>query len=113
MRPPRFVSILAVTSFLVFAGCPVNGPAVAAQGDLVAIAWFTAAQDDPSVLVAFSEDGGRSHGEPLRVDHGSPLGRVDVLLLDHGTVLVSWLEHDEGQARIVVRPVTPSAALSM
>ena len=93
------------------AACPVNGPTVAAQGDLVAVAWFTAAQDDASVLVAFSEDGGRSYGEPLRVDHGSPLGRVDVVLLDQGTALVSWLEHDEGQARIVVRPVTASGAL--
>ena len=93
------------------AACPVNGPTVAAQGDLVAIAWFTAAEDDASVLVAFSEDGGRSYGEPLRVDHGKPLGRVDVVLLDQGTALVSWLEHDEGEARIVVRPVAPSGAL--
>jgi hypothetical protein len=93
------------------AACPVNGPAVAAQGDLVAVAWFTAAQDSASVLVAFSRDGGGTFGPPLQVDHGKPLGRVDLLLLENGTALVSWLEHDEGQARIVLRPVTPSGAL--
>ncbi len=48
--------------------CPVNGPAVSAMGDRLAIAWYTAADDVPRVFVAFSEDAGASFGKALRVD---------------------------------------------
>ncbi len=43
-------------------GCPVNGPAIAASGRHVAVAWFTSAPPNPRVYVAFSEDGGASFG---------------------------------------------------
>ena len=60
------------------AGCPVNGPALAAQGSHVAIAWYTAAADSPRVRLAFSEDSGESFKVPIRIDDGNPLGRVHV-----------------------------------
>jgi hypothetical protein len=86
-------------------GCPVNGPAVDARGDRVAVAWFTAADDVPRVFLAYSEDGGASFGSPVRVDDGDPSGRVDVRLLADGTTLVSWLERDgEGSAALRVAP---------
>jgi hypothetical protein len=47
---------------------------LAGAGDLVAVAWFTAAADRAQVQVAFSTDAGRTLGQPLRVDEGSPLG---------------------------------------
>lgn len=73
-------------------GCPVNGPAVAAHGRRVAVAWFTAAHDVPRVKLAFSTDAGASFGPPVTVDDGNPLGRVDAVLLDDGDAVVSWLE---------------------
>ena len=84
------------------AGCPVNGPAVAASGDRVAVAWFTGARDTARVLVAFSSDGGATFAAPLRVDGGRPAGRVDVLLLDDARALVSWIEGsgDAGELRV-------------
>lgn len=90
--------------------CPVNGPAIAASGDRVAVAWFTAANDEPRVLVAFSEDAGQTFGEPVRVDAGRPLGRVDVVLLDDGSALVSEIEELASGAEIRVRRVRPGAA---
>lgn len=79
-------------------GCPVNGPAVAASGNTVAVVWFSAVNEDqPDVQVAFSEDGGTHFGEPVRVDLGKPLGRVDIVMLDEKSALVSWVEaSDEG-----------------
>jgi hypothetical protein len=68
--------------------CPVNGPAVAARGDEVAVAWFTA-PDQPRVRVAFSADGGRTFGPPLEVASGKVVGRVDVVLLQDGRAVVS------------------------
>lgn len=92
--------------------CPVNGPAVAAEGRRVAAAWFTAAADEPSVLVAFSNDAGESFGAPVRVDGGNPAGRADVVLLDDGSAVVSWIERrGVGRAELVARRVDPDGSL--
>lgn len=89
-------------------GCPVNGPALAADGSRVALAWYTAAGDKPAVKVAFSGDGGRSFGQPVRVDEGIPAGRVDVALTADGAV-VSWLEAGE-RPRLAARAVAGGKA---
>jgi hypothetical protein len=86
-------------------GCPVNGPAIASSGPTVGVAWFTAAAEKPLVKVAFSTDSGASFGEPVIVDDRRPLGRVDILLLDDGSALVSWLQQVEAGARVAVRHV--------
>ena len=49
--------------------CPVNGPAVAAEGRLVAVAWYTAAGGTRRVKVAFSADAGATFGAPLHLLH--------------------------------------------
>jgi hypothetical protein len=74
------------------AACPVNGPAMAAEGNRVVVAWFTAAGGEGRVLAAVSEDGGASFGDPVRVDEGEGLGRVALTLLPDGDALVVWLE---------------------
>jgi hypothetical protein len=76
----------------VIPGCPTNGSAVAARGDTVAVAWFTAPRDSARVHVAFSVDGGRTFGPPARVDDGAPAGRVGVAVAADGAALVTWVE---------------------
>ena len=83
------------------AGCPVNGPALTTTGDRVACAWFTAPQAKGNVNVAFSTDGGRSFSNPVRVDDGAPVGRVDVIMVDDSTAVVSWLENGAVRLRWV------------
>lgn len=85
--------------------CPVNGPAVAAEGRRVAVAWFTGANEARRVKVAFSSDAGATFGPPVVVDDGRPVGRVAVVLLDGGAALVSWLEEAGGDAEVRVRRV--------
>jgi hypothetical protein len=92
--------------------CPVNGPAIAAAGPHVAVAWFTAEGDRPRTLVAFSKDAGRTFGSPVRIDDGVSLGRVDVELLSDGSALVSHIEQADQRAQFRVRRVDPSATLS-
>ncbi len=95
------------------AACPVNGPAVAARGDNVAVAWFTAVGYVPKVKIAFSSDGGASFGEPSVIDGGSPSGRVDLIMLEGGSVLVSWLEQTGGAgAEVRLRRVDPDGRAS-
>lgn len=80
------------------AGCPVNGPAVAANGMDVAVAWFTGAGDVPRVKLAWSGDGGATFGDPVVVDDGNPAGRVDLLFTEDDGVVVTWLERTGGDA---------------
>ena len=72
------------------AGCPVNGPSISADANMVAIAWFTAAQE-PLVSVAISTDSGESFSDPIEIIRSKTLGRVAVVLLDDGDLAVSWL----------------------
>ncbi len=95
----------------VIPACPVNGPAVGARGNEVAVAWFTGAGDEPKVQVAFSSDGGEHFGEPIRFDDGQALGRVDVMSLENGSALVMWMERRSPSAEILVREVWPDGRM--
>ncbi|MEK6289536.1 MAG: sialidase family protein [Acidobacteriota bacterium] len=91
-------------------GCPVNGPSVSADGRRVAVAWFTAAKDVPRVKVIFSSDAGATFGQPIIVDEGTPVGRVDVLMLANGSALVSWLERTAKGGEVKVRLLRPDGS---
>ncbi len=90
------------------AGCPVNGPALARQGNDAVVAWFTGAHDQPAVRFARSADNARSFGPAVEIDGAGAIGRVDVVLLDDGDAAVSWLRKDEnGDGEIALRFVSP------
>ena len=91
--------------------CPVNGPAVAAVGRNVAVAWFTGAGGKQSVKVAFSTDGGGTFGPPIKIDEGETQGRVDVLVLPDGSALVCWLSGNAEGGSINVRRVQANRTL--
>jgi hypothetical protein len=91
-------------------GCPVNGPAIAAEGQRAAVAWFTSAGNVPRVKLAFSNDAGATFGAPIVVDDGNPVGRVDVLLLADGDAMVCWLEKLRDGGAVRVRRVSPLQA---
>lgn len=87
------------------AACPVNGPALSANGRDVVIAWFTAAGNQGHVFAAFSSDAGRTFGSPIRIDDVGALGRVDVDLLPDGSAAVGWIEFAEGRSQFRIRRV--------
>jgi hypothetical protein len=94
------------------AGCPVNGPAIDANDDDVAVAWFTAADNRPRVHVAFSDNSARSFSGPIDIKSEKPLGRTDILMLEDGRALVSWLDQGSaGDGLIRVRTVAPDGSL--
>jgi hypothetical protein len=86
-------------------GCPVNGPSVAADGSRVVVAWFSSVADSPRVKIAFSQDGGATFAQPVQIDDGKNVGRVDTLLLPDGSALVCWLSGDVQGGEIKVRRV--------
>ena len=76
--------------------CPVNGPAIAANGNGVVVAWYTAADDKPAVKLARSNDAGDSFAAPVMLDQGEAVqGRVDVAL-DAAQAWVLWVREDGG-----------------
>ncbi|MDP9191420.1 MAG: glycoside hydrolase [Acidobacteriota bacterium] len=86
-------------------GCPVNGPQADARGKNVAVAWFTAPENKPIVNVAFSRDAGATFGKALRIDSANAAGRVDLLMLDDGSALVTWIEGTADNSSIMMRRV--------
>ncbi len=94
------------------AACPVNGPALSANGGNVAIAWFTAVGNEGHVYAAFSSDAGATFGAPIRIDDVGAVGRVDVELLADGSAAVTWIEFAEQRSQFRIRRVERSGTTS-
>ena len=86
-------------------GCPVNGPKAASKNNTLVVAWFTAAGNIPKVNIAFSVNNGKSFDQPIQIDLGSPIGRVDIALIDEENALVSWIESTEDSANFMALKV--------
>jgi len=92
-------------------GCPVNGPAIDVKGDLAAVAWFTEANGVPKIKVAFSTNDGETFDHAVVISDSNPAGRVDLIVLDDGSALISWLETALGEATIKACRVNNDGAL--
>jgi hypothetical protein len=73
-------------------GCPVNGPRADALGNNLAIAWFSSPDTTAQVNIIFSDDGGASFNKPIRINEEKAIGRVDLVMLDEKSAMVSWME---------------------
>ncbi|WP_143960542.1 exo-alpha-sialidase [Litoribacter populi] len=82
-------------------GCPVNGPRVDGKDNLLGVAWFAAPQGQGVVKVAFSENSGERFLQPVTINTGTTIGRVDFALIEDSSGIVSWMEGTEILARKV------------
>lgn len=94
------------------AGCPVNGPRIAAYENTTATAWFTAAEGIAKVKVAFIDDSGASFQEPIIVDDSVSVGRVDIVMIDNQSACVSWLDLEDETPLIKFRKVSKDGSMS-
>ena len=93
-------------------GCPVNGPAIAADGERVAVAWFTAGGGSPRVRFARSTDGAASFEPALELDGTGSFGQVGLVLDADGTANVTWWRAASGGGtNLVLRTVALDGAL--
>jgi hypothetical protein len=92
--------------------CPVNGPAVSAVGRNVAVAWFTTLNDEGRAFAALSTDGGRTWGNPIRLDEAGALGHVDIEMLDDGSAVATWEEFANQRGQFRTRRVEAAGATS-
>lgn len=93
------------------AGCPVNGPAVAAKASLVVVTWYTGAGNQQQIRVAFSHDDGATFNKPVIVDPSGAMGRVDVVLDDSGQAIICWLDSTLMAGAIVACRVSPDGSM--
>lgn len=93
-------------------GCPVNGPKAVAIANTLAVAWFTEANKRPTVQLAFSNDGGNMFQEPISIGTANVIGRVDAVLLDTQTALVSYVESEGEKAYLKVVKATTEGTRS-
>ena len=94
------------------AGCPVNGPRIAAYENTTATAWFTAAEGIAKVKVAFMDDSGASFQEPIIVDDSVSVGRVDIVMIDNQSAYVSWLDLEGETPLIKFRKVSKNGSMN-
>lgn len=85
------------------AGCPVNGPSLDASADMVALGWYSGAQNRPKVQLALSKDGGSTFMTPILIDDQEPFGRVAVKVLDEDRLAVVWLARNGEQASVKLK----------
>lgn len=77
--------------------CPVNGPAVAASGTQVWVAWYTGADNRPRIRLAHSGNAGADFGATRDFRQGDEIqGRVDLSADDDGAWLL-WTEERDRQ----------------
>lgn len=93
--------------------CPVNGPRILANGDHVAVTWYTGADDEPRVLLARSTDGGNTFEDPITVADAElgTVGRPDLILTEEGTIYVSWLQQRGGLGNVMISRILPNGSL--
>lgn len=90
--------------------CPVNAASIAAKGENVAIAWYTAADDKARVELAFSPDSGATFTKAAVVSTGSSYGYASIAIDDAGGAYVSWVERGGDGAKVLARHVPNSGA---
>jgi hypothetical protein len=77
--------------------CPVNGPAIAANKNSVWAAWYTAANDKPSIRLAHSTNNGENFQQVRTIASGAHIqGRVDLAVDKNGAWLL-WSEENQSQ----------------
>lgn len=88
-------------------GCPVNGPRAASYGNTSAVTWYTGANGKAEVKVSFIQSGASTFEQPIKIDLGNTIGRVDMALLDEQRAVVSWME----DSNIYVREINKNGRL--
>lgn len=95
-----------------YSGCPNNGAALSAHGDTVVLAWWTGEGETPRVQLRWSDDGGRTFGDPRVVSEAHADGQVSVAISSDATY-VAWLQDNSIVVRSIDRAGVASAVTTL
>lgn len=88
---------LATGAVLRLPASPVPHFSASLSAPRASVAWYTAGDDEPRVLVSQSPDAGLRWSSAMRADLGAPEGRLATQMLSDGTILLLWLELPQGE----------------
>ncbi|MFT3784242.1 MAG: hypothetical protein QM790_19720 [Nibricoccus sp.] len=92
----------------------VESTTVRSHGANVAKAWFVPSSKEPQILLSTSSDGGHQFLMPVRVDDISPTGAPDLVVLQDGTVFITWPERAaENASTLWLRRISRGGTLSV
>lgn len=83
------------------AGCPVNGPAVALEGERMIVFWYTMNTDGPVLKYVRSENQGETFSEAISLDIEQPIGRLDVKFIDSDHAILVWMENESKDGALI------------
>ena len=73
----------------------MEAPAISVQNENVMLAWYSEAQGEPHLKVAFSQNNGQAFDTVVELAKGRTTGKVAAQWLDDTTVLLAFAERQE------------------
>jgi hypothetical protein len=89
------------------AACPVNGPAIAAEGSNVIVFWYTMDEVGPVLRYAWSDDFGSTFSKATDLMVENPIGRVDAKFVNSDHVLLTWMEAADNKEALIMGGLVP------
>ena len=81
----------------VMPGCPVNGPSIATNGNIIAVSRFTVIKNKAKIILKLFKDGQVKSGKEIILDENVPVGRC-VTVCSKDSVYNIWIGVDKNQS---------------
>ena len=94
----------------VMPGCPVNGPSIATNGDIIAVSRFTVIKNKAKIILRLFKDGQTASGKEITLDENIPVGRCTTVC-SKDAVYNIWIGVDKKQTVLRMAEVSLSGKI--
>ena len=94
----------------VMPGCPVNGPSIATNGNIIAVSRFTVIKNKAKIILKLFKDGQVKSGKEIILDENVPVGRC-VTVCSKDSVYNIWIGVDKNQSVLRMAEVSLSGKI--
>ena len=94
----------------VMPGCPVNGPSIATNGDIIAVSRFTVIKNKAKIILRLFKDGQTESGKEITLDENIPVGRCTTVC-SKDAVYNIWIGVDKKQTVLRMAEVSLSGKI--
>ena len=94
----------------VMPGCPVNGPSIATNGNIIAVSRFTVIKNKAKIILRLFKDGQTASGKEITLDENIPVGRCTTVC-SKDAVYNIWIGVDKKQTVLRMAEVSLSGKI--
>ena len=94
----------------VMPGCPVNGPSIATNGNIIAVSRFTVIKNKAKIILRLFKDGQAESGKEIMLDENIPVGRCTTVC-SKDAVYNIWIGVDKKQTVLRMAEVSLSGKI--